>query len=159
MTKHFDKSAKLKLFKALILPHFVYGDFIYSNALISSVDKLRIAFNACVRYVFNLTRYSRVSHLHKELIGCSFSNFYKYISCVTIFKIMKMRKPDYLFEKLHPLRSDRNRNFLIPQHQTTYYSQSLFTRGVVNWNQLRLTIKSNLSMSTFKRDLIQHMTA
>lgn len=156
-TRHFSTSTKLKLFKSLILPHFVFGDFLIANALISSIDKLRLALNACVRYVFKLTRYSRVSHLHSHLIGCSFSHFYKFRSCVTLCKIMLSKKPGYLFSKLNPMRSDRNKNYLIPQHLSAYYSQSLFARGVVYWNQLPLNIKSNTTIYNFKRDLKQHL--
>ena len=37
-TKHFDPELKLKLFKTLILPHFNYTNFIYSNATGIAVD-------------------------------------------------------------------------------------------------------------------------
>lgn len=156
-TRHFSIDTKIKLFKSLILPHFLYGDFIFSNALASSIDKMRLALNACIRYVYKLPRFSRVSHLHKDLIGCNFSNFYKFRACVTLFKLIRSRKPEYLFTKLNPMRSDRNRNYLIPQHQSAYYSQSLFARGVVYWNQLPLSIKTNVSLFNFKRDLKQHL--
>lgn len=159
VTRHFSIPIKLKLFKTLLLPHFIYGDFINLNASVASLDKLRLALNSCVRYVYNLSRFSRVSHLHKELIGCSFSNLYRYRSCITIFKILLLKKPEYLFTKLSPMRSDRNRSLLIPQHRSAYYSQSLFARGIVFWNQLPLNIKANVSIVNFKRDLKQLLAA
>lgn len=159
VTKHFDVATKIRLFKALILPHFIFSDFIYSNANLMSVDRLRVALNSCVRYVYNLPRFSRVSHLHKNLIGCSFQNFYKLRSCLTLFKIINTRQPYYLFSKLTPLRTARTRNFLIPHHRSAYYSQSMFARGIAYWNQLPLNIKSNNSMAGFRRDLREHFAA
>lgn len=156
-TRHYDSATKLKLFKSLILPHFIYGDFIYANALVGSVDKLRVALNACVRYVYNLSRYSRVSHLQKNLIGCPFVNFYKYRSCANLFRIMKTSSPAYLFEKLVPLRGTRTNNFRVPQHSSAYYSQSFFVRGIVSWNSLPSSIKVINSIPRFKRDLLQNL--
>lgn len=157
-TKHFNSSIKLQLFKSLLLPHFIYGDFINLNASAASLDKMRLALNSCVRYVYNLNRFSRVSHLHNELIGCNFSHFYRFRSCVIIFKILHLKKPEYLFSKISPMRSDRNRNLLIPQHSSSYYSQSLFARGIVFWNQLPLNIKTCVSIVNFKRSLKQFLT-
>lgn len=156
-TKHYDQETKLKLFKSLILPHFIFGDFIYSNALVGSVDKLRVALNACIRYIYNLSRYSRVSHLQKNLIGCPFVNFYKYRSCVNLFRIIQSSSPAYLFDKLVPFRGTRTQSFRVPQHSSSYYSQSFFVRGVVTWNSLPSSIKSNNSIPCFKMDLLQSL--
>lgn len=153
-TKHLDVETKLCLFKSLIFPHFIYTDFIYSNASGMHVDRLRIALNACVRYVFNLNRYSHVSHLQKSLIGCNFSNFYKYRSCMVLHRIINSKKPNYLFEKLLPFRNTRTFSFLIPNHSSFYYSQSFFARGIANWNRLPVTLKQTPSKNIFKRDLL-----
>lgn len=154
VTRHFDISTKTKLFKTLILPHFTYGDFAYTNASMASLDRFRVALNACIRYVFNLSRYDRVSHLQKMLIGCPFTNFYKFRSCITLNRIMISQTPNYLYSKLRPMRGTRTRSFLIPQHSSAYYSQSLFARGIAYWNQLSTHVKSNTSKFTFRRDLL-----
>lgn len=156
-TKHLDVNTKLKLFRSLIFPHFIYTDFIYSNANGMHIDRLRIALNACVRYVFNLNRMSRVSHLQKHLIGCSFSNFYKFRSCVVLHRIINTKKPTYLYEKLVPFRNTRTYSFLIPNHSSFYYSQSFFARGIVNWNSLPTTLKQNTSKYNFKQSLLANL--
>lgn len=156
-TKHLDVNTKLKLFRSLIFLHFIYTDFIYSNANGMHIDRLRIALNACVRYVFNLNRMSRVSHLQKHLIGCSFSNFYKFRSCVVLHRIINTKKPTYLYEKLVPFRNTRTYSFLIPNHSSFYYSQSFFARGIVNWNSLPTTLKQNTSKYNFKQSLLANL--
>uniref|UniRef100_A0A1W7R6J3 Putative reverse transcriptase n=1 Tax=Aedes albopictus TaxID=7160 RepID=A0A1W7R6J3_AEDAL len=156
-TRHCDSATKLKLFKSLILPHFIYGDFIYTNALVGSIDKLRVALNACIRYVYNLSRFSHVSHLQKNLVGCSFVNFYRYRSCMNLFRIIQTSSPAYLFEKLVPLRGTRTKSYRVPQHSSSYYSQSFFVRGIVSWNSLPTSIKVDNTISSFKRDLLHNL--
>lgn len=51
-------AVKVKLCKALILPHFLYGDVFLLNASAAALNRLRIALNCCVRFVFCLSRYS-----------------------------------------------------------------------------------------------------
>lgn len=157
VTKEFDIPTKTKLFKTLIYPYFLYGDFVYTNASVASLEKLRVALNSCVRYVFNISRYNRVSHLQTNLLGCPFSQFYKYRSCVTIFRIIHTKRPEYLFNKLIPFRNSRTKSYLIPHHSSVYYSQSLFARGIVFWNHLPLTVKSSSSIPMFKKGLLSEL--
>lgn len=156
-TRFLNSHTKLKLFKSLLYPHFIFGDFIYPNATVESLNKLKVALNSCVRYVYNLSRYHRVSHLQKNLIGCSFSDFYKYRSCLTLFRVMHTGEPNYLSSNIIPLRSSRSKQFLIPQHYSTYYSQSLFVRGISTWNLLPLNIKTSMSIPYFKRKLLAEL--
>lgn len=159
VSKHLDVQIKLKLFKALIFPHFIYGDFVFSNATQQSTNKLRIALNCCIRYVFNISRLGRVSHLQKQMLGCPFDQFYRYRICTILFRIKSTEKPNYLFSKLIPFRNTRVNNLLIPYHSSHYYSQSLFSRGIVLWNNLPNNIKNSTSKHIFKRDLLIHLNS
>lgn len=156
-TRHLDIETKKRLFKTLLMPHFTYGDFIYTNATIGSLDRLRVALNACVRYVYNLSRFSHVSHLQASLLGCPFIKFYKFRSCMTLFKIIKTKTPDFLFSKLTPFRGTRTRNFRIPNHSSSYYSQSFFVRGVVSFNSLPNNIKSIEATTHFRDELRSYL--
>ena len=140
VTKHLHITTKLRLFKSLILPHFIYGDSLFANSAVGVLNKLRMALNACVRYVYNLPRYSHVSHHHAALLGCSFSHFHEYRSCLSIFKINMTKKPAYLFSNLTPVRNLRTRNFSVPRHRTCDYGSALFVRGIVHWNSLPSSI-------------------
>lgn len=143
---------KLKLFKSLLLPHFMYGDVFLLNASVMALDRLRVALNCCVRFVFNLTRYSRVTHLQQQLIGCRFYDFFKFRNCIQLLKIQN--SPRYLFEKLQPFQSNRNRNFLLPRFNTAHYRSTLFVQGIVFWNQIPNDIKHNYNLSGFRRDCV-----
>lgn len=154
ITKNFDIATKLKLFKTLIYPHFIYGDFVLSNASVAALDRLRVALNACVRYVYNLSRYDSVTNYQSNLLGCPFSQFIKFRSSVTLFRIIHSKKPNYLFTKLVPFRNPRTNNFIIPNHSSAYYNGSLFARGVSTWNSLPTNLKSCRNIPCFKRQLL-----
>lgn len=143
---------KLKLFKSLILPHFLYGIELLLNASARALDRMRVALNYCVRWVFSLSRFTSVSQIQYKLLGCSFHNFIKLRSCITLFKIIKSSSPLYLFNKLHLFRSTRICNFVLPQYTTSHYGDTFFVRGVVSWNQLPLEIRSIDNFSRFRSE-------
>lgn len=147
-------SIKLSLFKSLILPHFLYGDVFLLNASSMAINRLRVALNSCVRYIFNLSRYSRVSHLQHQLLGCQFCDFYKLRSCITLFKIISKASPEYLHDKLNPFLSNRNRNYQLQRIFTTHYRNTLFVQGIIFWNQLPIEIKNKTSLGGFRQDCI-----
>lgn len=159
LTAHFLTSEiKLKLFKALIFPFFIACDFLLPQASANSMNKLRVALNACVRYVFNLRRFDHVSHLQCKLIGCSFENFAKLRACLIIHSIIAHKEPGYLHSKLTFSRSGRCIKFILPRHLSSKYGNSFFVRGVAYWNSLpnELTVES--SGMGFRRKCFEHFS-
>lgn len=154
-----DITVKIRLFKSLLLPHFLYGAIFLLNASARSLGRQRVALNCCVRYVFSLSMYSRVTHLQKQLLGCSFNNFLKAQSCIVLFKIISSSTPSYLHEKLQPFRSSRARNYLLPRHFTAHYRSTLFVQGITYWNSLPNEIRNNVSLTGFRRDLYTWLNA
>lgn len=139
---------KIKLFSSLLKPHFSYGLELILNASAVALDRLRVALNHCVRWVFNLSRYARVTHLQRQLLGCSFHEFFKLRSCVTLFRIIH-QGPTYLFEKLQPFRSTRVRHYVVPQHNSSHYGSTFFVRAINIWNQLPTNIQTIQSAARF----------
>lgn len=147
-------ATKLKLFKSLILPHFLFGDVLHVRPSASSFDRLRVALNCCVRYVYGLNRYDHVSHLQQNLIGCPLQSFYAHRSCIFLRKMLKTQSPALLHERLIHSRGRRLQNLVIPANNTTCYASSLFVRGVVNWNSLPPVVKRSSSEVIFKSGCI-----
>lgn len=147
-------ATKLKLFKSLILPHFLFGDVLHVYPSASSFDRLRVALNCCVRYVYGLSRYDHVSHLQKNLIGCSLRGFYAYRSCIFLRNLLTTQTPASLYQKIVQTRGRRLQNLVIPANNTASYSSSLFVRGVVNWNTLPPALKRSSSEANFKSGCI-----
>lgn len=146
---------RLKLFKALILPHFLFGDLLHVNPSSGDMDRLRVALNSCVRFVYGLNRYAHVSHLQKNLIGCPLQNLYAYRACIFIWKLLITRSPPALYQKLIATQGRRLQNLVIPANYSTCYASSLFVRGVVHWNTLPPTLKRQTSEAIFKRGCLE----
>lgn len=147
---------KLKLFKSLILPHFVYGAEFLLNASARSIDRLRVALNSCIRYVYNLSRFSRVSHLQTHLLGCSFAKFIQLRAVLTLYKIVNSISPNYLLQKIQVFHNSRTRSLIIPRHNTSHYGNTMFVRGIAIWNLLPIQIKNNNTFCGFRRDCIAY---
>lgn len=143
-------ATRLKLFKSLILPHFLFGDSFLVNLPVGTMDRLRVALNCCVRFVYGLNRFAHVSHLQKNLLGCPFQTFYAHRSCLFLRKLMKTQNPPALYQKLVPFRGRRSQNLVIPANRTLTYASSMFVRGIVNWNSLPNSIHWEASEAVFK---------
>lgn len=147
---------KLKLFKSLILPHFIACDFLLGESSMFAGNRLKIALNSCVRYVYGLNRYASVSHMQQNLLGCPFAKFSQMRCCLFLFKLVKAKIPRYLHDKLRPLRTIRAKKYLIPRHNTSAYGNSFFVRGISYWNSLPNKITLEESTLAFKRKCIEH---
>lgn len=154
---HFLSSdIKLKLFKSLVFPYFTNCDFLLQQISSSTKNKLRVALNACVRYVFNLGRFDHVTHLQSKLIGCPFENFAKLRCCLQIRNIVTNQQPRYLHSKLSQCRSIRFTKFTLPRHRTTKYGNSFFVRGVATWNLLPNDLTNETSIIRFRKKCFEH---
>ena len=151
-TSFLPSSVKIKLFKTLLLPHFIYGAELLLNASARAIGRMRVALNSCVRWVFGISRYSSVTQYQPKLIGCPFSEFYKLRACLALCKIIITLKPFYLLQNLQSSRSNRARNFILPQFHTSHYGDTFFVRGIVNWNNLPTNIKEIPIFSKFRRE-------
>lgn len=149
---------KIKLFKSLILPYFIACDLWLMQSSAFAVQKMRVALNNCVRFVYGLGRMSHVSHLQHRLIGCSFDNFCKTRCCLFMFNLVNNKMPGYLFEKLSVFRGSRSKKFVIPRHRTAKYGGTFFVRGVAFWNSLPndVTMIQPSGLVNFRRRIFEH---
>lgn len=153
-----SSQTKLMLFKALIYPHFLFCDFVLMQASANVINRLRVALNCCIRFIFNLNRFASVTHLQHFLIGSRFDNFIKMRSVVLLHKLVTSQAPQYLSSKMLPMRSQRGRKFLIPRHRTSHYGCSLFVRGISFWNELPSYVQIIDSTVGFKRVCLEYFS-
>lgn len=151
-TKMLNIESRKKIFQAFLLPHFMYCDSIIFGMSQIQFNKVKLVFNRCVRYVFKLKKYDRVSKFTCDLIGCNLFDLFKLRVCCQIFKIIKFRKPIYLYRKLSRLKSSRLNNLSIERNKHKLLNQSFFVRGITFWNSLPLKIKNSNSVVNFKKN-------
>ena len=148
---------KTKLVQSLLMSHFVYGNVIFSKMDTETERHLKVCYNSCIRFIFNLRRFDHVSRFQSSIFGLSLEKFYDYQLLLFIFKLIKFKEPLYLYEELQFSRSNRTHNLLIPTHGTNYMGNSFVVRGARLWNALPHSLKAIDSLGEFKRKCKEHL--
>jgi Reverse transcriptase (RNA-dependent DNA polymerase) len=140
------KSVRLKLCKALLIPHFFYCDVIYSRLGVADFRRLEVAFNSCTRYVFGLRRFDHLSVNRNAVLGIPLGLYFDYRVLLFFFRLIRSGCPNYLFSSLVRARSSRTLNFVFPG---VYHGGSVLARGIRLWNGLSFDIKESRSVVAF----------
>lgn len=149
-------NTRFKLVRSLIMPIFMYCDIVYYNLNSTLNRRLKVAFNSCIRFIYNLRRYDSISGPVKSFLGCSFENFFSYRMTIFMYNLIKYKEPNYLFEKLTFGNSQRHNNLAMQRYNNNYGRYSILTRGVREWNGLPLNLKAGISSELFRRKGLEH---
>ena len=74
-----------------------------------------------------------------------------YHTIITVFRIWKCKKPEYLFQALG--RDNRNGHIIVENRKLGLYKNSFVPRGSVLWNKLPGVLKTTKTVGRFKSDL------
>lgn len=146
---------KKKLVQTLIMPIVTYSEVVYSKLDSGSMHKLNVAFNNVTRYVYGLKRYDHISNWKKDILGCDIEGYLKARNCIFMFKILKNKIPNYLFEKLNLSRSPRSINLIIPSFNYLNSARLFFVNTARLWNSLPNILKNINSFHLFKREVFK----
>ena len=111
-------------------------------------QRLKVALNDCIRFIYNIRLGEHVTHLQPLLLGVPFSNYYKYRSVIFIHKLIMTRKPNYLYQKLN-ISNIQTSRLVLPINRTAFYNASFFVRGISTYNSLPNYIKRIASIPVF----------
>jgi hypothetical protein len=150
------QEARLRLVRALILPHLYYGNVIFFNAPKSCFKKLQKAINACTRFVYNIPGRTSPGRFRNVILGRFLQNHFKYHVCIFIFKLLKFKEPGYLYNSLRFSSSTRCRNLLLAENQSAHYNGSFFVRGISIWNSLPISIRTVSGLGAFKSRVLDY---
>lgn len=127
---------RLILVKTLLAPIITYGSQLYSCMDSISKQKLNVAFNSCIRFVHSLRPSDYVSHMTHCIFGSSLMTHFTIEICKYIFKIIRSRVPEYLYDKFEFSSSNRTYNLNIPRSSSLQTRRSFFVLGARIWNNL-----------------------
>lgn len=147
-----------RLVTALCMPHFIYADGAQYHRDSLSSRKLQVTFNACTRYVHGLGRFDHISLYENSILGIDFTSFTDLRAMIFIYKLLSHKLPDYLFEKVDFMSSQRTRQLRIRRHRTAQMSNSIFVRGVRLWNSLPIGVRNVGTVKTFRRAFINYIS-
>ena len=141
-----------------MLSLFNFGDQLYGPCL-AGVERARVQRlqNACLRFVYNIRRRSRISHTLNWAGWLSMSQR-RYLHAATFYhKIILYKTPPYLYHKIqfrtdvHHINVRRRNAITIPQHKLQTFQRS-FTYCVSSIYNDLFSLYS-LSLNCFKRAL------
>ena len=149
-------NTRLLLIKSFIISKLDYCNVLLVNGSQTLIGKLQRVINAAVRFVYNLrfsqnvTEYTKRCHILPAKYRIQFK------SCTIVFKIFYGLSPDYLEDMVNfatvnrpDLRSSNDPLLLeVPDNQ-----RCIEHGMIVNWNNLPLDIRSNITLNAFRRDL------
>lgn len=121
----------------------------------SSLHKLEVVFNSCIRYVYSLRKTDSLQNFRKLILGCTLKHFFDYRACVFMHKLLKFKQPAYLFEKIQRGQSTRSNVLIVPLHRSYQEHSSFFARGVTLWNSLPPFVKLIQSPETFATECMK----
>jgi len=154
-----SRETRALLCESLVLSNLNYCDVVYGPCLDSS-DKNRVQRiqNSCIRFIYGVRRWSRVTHLLKPTGWLSMADRRSLHAACAFHKIIRTGVPQYLSRRVR-YRTDvhniniRRRDLLsIPRHRLEVYKRS-FTYCISSiYNNLPAHLKS-LSITSFKHKL------
>lgn len=147
---------RLLIYKTIVLPHFNYCSSILYMFSQGDLDTLQKKQNQALRYILKCSRYTRITEMLNatNLLSVRQSIFLN--TMTVIYKIKNGLYPEHILNKLQFVRDIHNYNtrtrldFYVPTVNTTFAQNSLFHKGLVEFNNLPREIKIN-TFSTFKK--------
>lgn len=147
---------KKVLVETLVFPIFDYAISVYCDCNEELTNKLQVAQNACIRYIFNLRLDEHVTRYYVELCWLKIKERRELSILTTTYKVLKDSKPEYLYEMyarmqtIH-LRETRFGNELIqfPIHRTVIYTKSFHVLSIRLMNSLDNEIKNLGNVKSF----------
>uniref|UniRef100_A0A1Y1NKD6 Reverse transcriptase domain-containing protein n=1 Tax=Photinus pyralis TaxID=7054 RepID=A0A1Y1NKD6_PHOPY len=154
-----NRKLKIMLCESLVLSQFTYCDNVYGPCLDAfDVGRVQRVQNSCLRLIFGLRKYNRISHKLVEIKWLNMSNRRKLNHACFIHKIISNKFPPYLYEKiqfrhnLHNLNTRTKHLISIPKHQTVLYQRSFSYNVPKIYNSLSCHLHS-CSQKRFRENL------
>ena len=91
-----SRNMRAHLVKSLIVPKILYCASIYSGCSNSEWQKLKVCFNNCVRYIYNLTQRDSVSNEVIKILQGTLNQFLDFHSCIQFYKILSGNAPSFV---------------------------------------------------------------
>lgn len=146
---------RILLVKSLVMPHFCYGDVIASKKCCRSERILQQAFNSCIRFAFNLKRFDHVMRFQDKILDTTLMNYLLMRQLLFLYKLIRIKKPDYIFKILKSFNSTRIHHYVIPNHKFNNMHTSFFVYAISKWNELPETVKLSRCSNDFKLSILK----
>lgn len=150
------QNIRMLLAKTYLIPTLLYGCELFINCDSTSLKKLKVAYNNIARYVFGLRRFDRISFYTQQIFDVSFENLLKCKLLLYLHKIIYLQSPQYLFNKITFLRSNRGNRIKQLRHRTHISDQHFYINAIKIWNKLPFRLQKINNATQFKTEIFKH---
>ena len=133
---------KINLVTSTIFPILDYCCLVFSSLSDYLLNKLTVALNGAIRFIFRLRKHVSITPYRKRLQWLDISSRHKYFLGVLTFKILVNQRPEYLYDNLQKFFSLDRRNtrqnslFDPPFTRSVTYCKSFSLTAMDNWNKI-----------------------
>jgi hypothetical protein len=148
--------------QSLIFPQIEYGSILMSGISKQLSVKLQRIQNACIRFIYNVKRDVHITPYYRSnnLLKCREKR--ELYLAVTIYKIMKNKKPVYLYNRFKYVSEVNQRStrlnlkcLHVPKYRTDMYGSSFTIKAASIWNHFKIYDYCTLSDSVFKKRITE----
>lgn len=158
ISSHLSMNTKLTLYNSIILPHFNYcASVIYVSN--TNCYRLQILQNKAMRIILGVNRYASINGMLEVLDWVNIKQNWYIQTMIFIFKIVNRMVPNYLGNRLvrvneiHSYGTRARENFYVSSTTRDLTSNSLFHKGIIEFNSLPANLKTVSSIKAFKKNL------
>lgn len=153
----------ITVYNTIIKPHFDYCSsllFLLDANSISSLQKLQ---NRGMRVLLRCNRHTSIMSMLQVLDWLSVKDRLFYNSMIFIYKLISGKLPTYFNQfvvyqnEIHDYPTRGNMNFYVARTNYTRSMNSLFHKGLREYNELPRDIKNSSSIVQFKRSLVEYL--
>lgn len=155
---------KKKLVFSLIFPYFDYAISAYCDLSNELTTKLQRAQNACIRYIYSLRLDDHVTRYYRDMNCLKIKERREMNILISTFKILKYRKPEYLYDNYRTMSNVHLRNtrfgsqvLQFPVHRTVIYTKSFHVMSIRLMNALDDSLRNSLNEKSFSVKLKNHL--
>ena len=158
-----DEKTAVKVYKALIEPHFDYCSTVWDGMSQQLAEKLQKLQKRAARVITCSCYDAHTKPIFNKLGWVNLITKRKKQKAVMMYKTLNNLTPDYLKEMFtqkhtsHSLR-DSEKKLAIPQPRTDYRKRSFSYSGSVLWNELPTHLRLSSSLSQFKNGVDHHFS-
>lgn len=154
-----DTDLRKHLVKSLVMPSLTFNCNVYPSLDYECKRKLNVAFNDCLRFIYNIPRHESVSNLHSSLLGLNFEKYLMLRNVILLNNIIHNRSPAYLGEMLQFAHSQRGLRLILPRFTHTIAERSYFVKAIRLWNGLPFDLQRTTSPTIFKKKLFELLSS
>lgn len=162
MGRDLSSWSKLLVYKTIILPHFSYCATILYMFSKGETDVLQKKQNRILRCILGCSRYTRIKDMLKTTNLLSVRQTIYFNTMIVIFKIKNDMYPQHIIDRIqlvsdiHNYDTRTRLDFYVPLENSAFVRNSLFHRGLIDFNDLPMHIKS-ANFYNFKKMLREYI--